>query len=68
MEIFKPLIWKRTGKICLRSEPYLIMRLPTHYAALHGPQSARATIGKYQDAKAAQDACEQHSQKNASTE
>lgn len=68
MEIFKPLEWKRTGKLCLRAEPYLIMRLITKYIALHGPQTARETIGEYpytantrlEAVAAAQAACEEH--------
>lgn len=65
---FEPLSWKRTGKITMRSEPYLIIRYPTHYAALHGPQTQRVTIGQYPDAEAAKTACEQHRQKNAHPE
>lgn len=53
----------RTGKITLRSEPYLIMRLPGNppYLALFGPQTARYTIGRYDTATEAQKACQEHS-------
>ena len=53
--------WKRTGKITMRSGDYLIIRYPTHYLALHGPQTARATIGRYATAEEAKAACEAHS-------
>lgn len=54
--------WKRTGKITLRAEPYLIMRLPGNppYLALYGPQCARITIGRYHTAAEAQQACQDH--------
>lgn len=54
--------WKRTGKITLRAEPYLIMRLPGNppYLALYGPQTARITIGRYDIATDAQKACQSH--------
>ncbi len=57
------LTWKRTGKITLRAEPYLIMRLPAapQYLALYGPQCARSTIGRYNTAAEAQQACQKHS-------
>ena len=57
------LTWRRTGKITLRSEPYLIMRLPGNppYLALFGPQTARSTIGRYDTAAEAQKACQEHS-------
>jgi hypothetical protein len=55
------MVWKRTGKITLRSEPYLIMRFSTGYTALYGPQCERVTIGIYPDAEAAKTACEAHS-------
>lgn len=56
------LTWKRTGKITLRAEPYLIMRLPAAppYLALYGPQCARSTIGRYHTAAEAQTACQGH--------
>lgn len=62
--------FKRTGKITLRSEcgEYLIIRYPTHYNALYGPQTQRATIGQYPDATAAQNACNAHKQKEAAPE
>lgn len=55
------LTWRRTGKITLRSEPYLIIRYPTHYLALYGPQTARETIGRYDTADDAKAACQAHS-------
>jgi len=57
------LAFKRTGKITLRAEPYLIMRLPRNppYLALYGPQCARITIGRYDTATEAQKACQGHS-------
>jgi hypothetical protein len=56
------LAWKRTGKITLRAEPYLIMRLISDpkYLALYGPQTARSTIGRYDTAPEAQKACQGH--------
>jgi len=56
------LTWKRTGKITLRAEPYLIMRLPGNppYLALYGPQCARITIGRYDTSAEAQAACQGH--------
>lgn len=65
------LTFKRTGKITMRAGPYLIIRYPTHYLALHGPQTARITIGRYATADEAKKACQAHSdadsgQKNAS--
>lgn len=56
------LTWKRTGKITMRSEPYLIMRLPGNppYLALYGPQTARITLGRYLIASDAQKACQDH--------
>ena len=53
----------RTGKITLRAEPYLIMRLPGNppYLALYGHQTARRTIGRYDTAAEAQQACQNHS-------
>lgn len=61
MEI-EPLSWKRTGKITMRAEPYLIMRLPGNppYLALYGPQCARITIGRYDTSAEAQTACQGH--------
>jgi len=57
------LTWKRTGPITLRSEPYLILRLiaEPRYLALYGPQTARITIGRYNTAAEAQQACQKHS-------
>lgn len=57
--------WTRTGKITMRSEPWLIIRYPAHYAALYGPPGDREVLGFYQSAKGAQRACEKHRQKNA---
>lgn len=56
------LTWKRTGKITMRCEPYLIMRLiaDPKYLALYGPQTARSTIGRYLTAPEAQKACQSH--------
>ena len=56
------LTWKRTGKITLRAEPYLIMRLiaDPQYLALYGPQTARITLGRYLTAPDAQKACQAH--------
>lgn len=56
--------WKRTGKITLRAEPYLIMRLPGNppHLALYGPQCARITIGRYDIAAEAQAACQDHAE------
>lgn len=51
----------------MRAEPYLIMRLPTHYLAMYGQKTERITIGKYPDAETAKTACEEYRQKNAST-
>jgi len=45
----------------MRSEPYLVIRYPTHYLALHGPQTERVTIGRYATATDAKAACEAHS-------
>ncbi len=61
------LTFKRTGKITLRSEcgEYLIIRYPTGYTALQGPQTARVTLGHYPDKDAAQNACNLHAQKEA---
>ena len=60
--------WKRTGLICLRSEPYLIERLITRYVALYGQPCARQTLGEYPYTpdtmvaarEAAKAACEAH--------
>lgn len=62
------LTFKRTGKITLRAEPYLIMRLPGNppYLALYGPQTARITIGRYHTASDAQQACQDHADAIAS--
>jgi hypothetical protein len=47
----------------MRADDYLIIRYPTHYAALHGPQTARTTIGQYPTAQEAQNACNAHKEK-----
>ena len=54
--------FKRTGKITLRSDcgNYLVIRYPTRYTALHGPQTDRTTIGQYPTSKDAQNACIAH--------
>jgi hypothetical protein len=57
------LTWKRTGKITLRAEPYLIMRFSTGYHALYGPQCARVTLGIYDTVEAAKTVCEAHNEK-----
>ncbi len=56
----EPLPWKRTGKITLRAEPYLIMRFSTGYHALYGDKCARVTLGIYETVEAAKTACEAH--------
>ena len=57
--------FKRTGKITLRCEPYLIIRFSTGYTALHGPQCAREILGQgLETADAAKAICEAHRQKN----
>ena len=53
--------WKRTGKITTRAGEYLIIRYPkSGYMALYGPQTARKTIGQYQTADEAKNACQGH--------
>jgi hypothetical protein len=52
--------WKRTGKITVRAEPYLIMRFSTGYHALYGPQCARETLGIHPTAEEAKACCESH--------
>jgi len=52
--------WRRTGKITLRAEPYLIMRFSTGYHSLYGPQCARETLGIYPTADDAKACCEAH--------
>lgn len=52
--------WKRTGKITLRCEPYLIIKYSGHYEALYGPQCEREILGAYPVATEAQRACEAH--------
>lgn len=56
--------FRRTGKITLRSEcgNYLIIRYiqEPQYMALHGPQTARVTLGRYATSDAAKAACEAH--------
>ena len=61
--------WKRTGKITMRSGDYLIMRLILNpqYMAMHGPQCARQTIGRYHTAEDAIAACEAHSRQKEAT-
>ena len=57
--------WKRTGKITMRSEPYLIIRFSTGYTALHGPQCAREILGQgLETADAAKAVCEAHEREN----
>lgn len=36
--------WKRTGKITMRCEPYLIIRYPTGYTALVGLPGERSIV------------------------
>ena len=50
--------WTRTGKITMRSGDFLIIKYPTHYLALHGPQTDRKTIGRYPSAQEAKEACD----------
>ena len=58
--------WKRTGKITMRADDYLIIRFPTGYTALHGPQCAREILGQgLETADAAKALCDQHRQKEA---
>lgn len=57
--------WKRTGKITLRSEPYLIIRWHSIYEALHGLPGKRVSLGYYPTAAEAQQACMEHRQKEA---
>ena len=53
--------WKRTGKITMRADDYLIIRFPTGYTALHGPQCAREILGQgLETADAAKAVCEAH--------
>ena len=59
-DVTSNLTWKRTGKITLRAEPYLIMRFSTGYHALYGPQCARVTLGIYPTVESAKAACEAH--------
>ena len=68
------LTWRRTGKITLRSEPYLIIKYPANgdgprYTALYGPQTARVTLGQgLASADAAKAVCEAHRQEKAASE
>jgi hypothetical protein len=64
----KPLEFKRTGKITMRCEPYLIIKFITHYMALYGNPAEREIIGKYPTANDAKAACEAHRQKNTANE
>lgn len=58
------LAWVRTGKITLRSEPYLIIRFSTGYIALYGPQCSREILGQgIESADRAKDICAAHSTK-----
>ena len=63
------LTWKRTGKITLRAADYLIIKYPgPRYTALHGPQTARTTLGiGLASAEMAKDVCEAHRQKEAAS-
>ena len=63
MQTETSLAFKRTGKITLRCEPYLIIRFPTGYTALAGLPGERSILGHYPDSEAAQRACESHRQK-----
>ena len=57
--------WKRTGKITMRADDYLIIRFSSGYTALHGPQCAREILGQgLESADAAKALCDQHRQKN----
>jgi hypothetical protein len=52
----------------MRSGDFLVIKYPTHYLALYGPQTARTTIGRYPSADEAKAACEAFNgdlQKNA---
>jgi len=61
-----PLAWKRTGKITMRADDYLIIRFSTGYTALHGPQCAREILGQgIETSDAAKAICDQHRQKNS---
>ena len=65
MALSDPLAFKRTGRITLRSDPYLIIRFQTGYTALHGPQCDREILGQgLESADAAKALCDQHRQKN----
>ena len=62
------LAWVRTGKITMRSKcnQWLIIRFPTGYTALHGPQCAREILGQgLESVDAAKALCAQHRQKNS---
>ncbi len=61
----EPLQWKRTGLICLRAEPYLIIKWHGTYEALVGLHGDRVSLGYFPDAEAAKTACAEHRQKEA---
>ena len=60
MALSDPLAFKRTGRITLRCDPFLIIRFPTGYTALVGLPGERSVIGHYQTSQEAQDACNSH--------
>ena len=63
-----PIVWRRTGKITLRAEPYLIVSYPgPRYMALYGPKTERVTLGiGLPSAEAAKAVCQAHKEKAAS--
>jgi len=67
------LTFKRTGKITIRAGDYLIIKYPDQgngqrYTALHGPQTARTTLGiGLPSAEAAKAVCEQHRREKAAS-
>ena len=64
MQTETSLEWKRTGKITMRCEPYLIIRFSTGYTALHGPQCSREILGQgLETADAAKAICEAHKER-----
>ena len=52
--------WKRTGKITLRSEPYLIIKYSKKYQALYGEPGKREVLGDFSSADEAKSACVKH--------
>jgi len=54
------LYWKRTGKITMRSEPYLIIKYSKKYQALYGDPGTREIVGDFESADEAKSACEKH--------